>query len=76
MRNIIASLRLITLWSESVRKIELVVFLFLVLACSICEVRASGLPKVYISEIAWMGGFESGNDEWIEICNSRDEEVD
>lgn len=32
--------------------------------------------SVYISEVAWMGGTESANDEWIELHNQSDAAVD
>ena len=33
-------------------------------------------PTVIINEIAWMGSTASSNDEWLELYNATDEEID
>jgi len=46
------------------------IFLFLPSA------RAENQPKVIINEVAWMGGVSSSADEWIELKNNTDLEID
>ena len=44
-----------------------------------CSFDTSQLPsrsKVIINEIAWMGGFNSANDEWIELKNISNNSLD
>ncbi|MFA6215839.1 MAG: lamin tail domain-containing protein [Patescibacteria group bacterium] len=39
-------------------------------------VAAAAEPTVFINEIAWMGTENSSNDEWLELFNSTNNEID
>jgi hypothetical protein len=39
-------------------------------------VRAASVRDVVISEVAWMGTQASANDEWIELYNTTDHDID
>ena len=47
------------------------IFLFLPLKIS----RAESQPKVIINEVAWMGSMNSTADEWIELKNNTNEDI-
>lgn len=38
--------------------------------------QASSISEVVINEIAWMGTLDDSNDEWLELYNNTDQEID
>lgn len=52
-----------------------IIFSLFLLLFSLASVKAASL-NVVISEIAWMGTTQSVNNEWIELYNNTDKEID
>src|SRR3989344_7850424 len=50
--------------------------IILLLALLVPLTAAAAEPTIRINEIAWMGTTVSSNDEWIELYNPTDAEVD
>ena len=50
-----------------------IVFFFILLAPLTV---AAASPSIIINELAWMGTTESANDEWLELYNPNDAEID
>lgn len=51
-----------------------IIFIIILLLTPVIT-QADG-PTIVINEIAWMGNENSSNDEWIELYNNTDEEID
>jgi hypothetical protein len=60
---------------QSFRHPSLGFFLIIILSCLAFPAQAANSSGVIISEIAWMGGEESFADEWIELYNNADENI-
>jgi len=66
------------------KKKEVIFFVILLLAAEFFyfggkfqgSARADGNPTVAINEIAWMGTLASANDEWMELFNNTDGQID
>ncbi len=56
--------------------LTLLVFLFSAVLVIKSPVKAYELPPVLINEIAWMGNDVSTADEWLELRNTTNEEID
>lgn len=59
-----------------VRINKLVCISFLISFLFVVHVRAQQIPSVYISEIAWAGSIISTADEWVELANAEDRDID
>ncbi|KKQ60648.1 MAG: Polymorphic membrane protein [Parcubacteria group bacterium GW2011_GWE2_38_18] len=44
--------------------------------CTLKPIYSSEQPSVMINEIAWMGTASSTSDEWIELKNNSDQDID
>ncbi len=54
------------------RKTYLLLCIPLLLAPAFCSAQIATSGDVIINEIAWMGGSQSANDEWLELFNPTD----
>jgi hypothetical protein len=58
------------------KKKYFVILLFLIVGFFVFKNVFASDKIVFISEIAWMGGVNSSNDEWMKLKNNTNEEID